>query len=476
MSIEALPFVNWIFWTALSAGTLLVVGVTELLGGTTSGYRLFMAWLLAAFAAVLLLSELTLSSGTAVDASTETRRMLVLAFAAVTAAYLIAMARLPRAGLAIAGGLVGVLALATLAAGSPTLSPLLFSVQLALAALALGAVNAAMLLGHWYLVTPKLSPAPLRRMMWLLLAALLLQVLIFVVAVVTVSSGPLGGPIGWLTWLRLAVGILLPIGITVLAILASRAPSLQASTGLLYISLAFIMAGSIAAASITYLTGVPIWARCRSRSAPLPSCASFRPIARCSRCPIRPGSRAHGRPWPRRIRPWRRIGPSFGRRWAGPMRIGRGAVGWRRGRLPAPVSGGATMTLTDEAIDVAALEERLAGPGHGAVVTFVGRARNTADDGREVLELEYDVYPEMAIGVLTDIATEAESRWGAAVGVAHRTGLVPIGEAAVAIVTAAPHRSAAYEANRYVIEAIRSGCRSGEERFADGSEWKRPGA
>ena len=130
--------------------------------------------------------------------------------------------------------------------------------QLALAALALGAVNAAMLLGHWYLVTPKLSPTPLRRMMWLLLAALLLQVVIFVVVLVAVSSGPLGGPIGWLTWLRLAVGILLPIGITVLAILASRAASLQASTGLLYIGLAFIMAGSIAGASITYLTGVPI--------------------------------------------------------------------------------------------------------------------------------------------------------------------------------------------------------------------------
>jgi hypothetical protein len=260
MSVEALPFVNWIFWAALSAGTLLVVGVTELLGGTTSGYRLFMAWLLAAFAAVLLLSELNLSAGTALDASTAgTRRVLVLAFVAVTAAYLIAsMARLPRSGLAIAGGLVGVLALATLAAGSPTFSPLLFSVQLALAALALGAVNAAMLLGHWYLVTPKLSPAPLRRMMWLLLVALLLQVVIFVVAVVTVSSGPLGGPIGWLTWLRLAVGILLPIGITVLAIMASRAPSLQASTGLLYIGLAFIMAGAIAGASITYLTGVPI--------------------------------------------------------------------------------------------------------------------------------------------------------------------------------------------------------------------------
>ena len=81
------------------------------------------------------------------------------------------------------------------------------------------------------------------------------------------------------------------------------------------------------------------------------------------------------------------------------------------------------MTLTDEAIDVAALEERLAGPGHGAVVTFVGRARNTADDGREVLELEYDVYPEMAIGVLTDIATEAESLGsGGRRGPSHRAG------------------------------------------------------
>src|SRR5262245_45203773 len=104
-----------------------------------------------------------------------------------------------------------------------------------------------------------------------------------------------------------------------------------------------------------------------------------------------------------------------------------------------PVSGGAIMTLTDEPIDVAAIEAELARPGHGAVVTFVGRARDTADDGRGVLELEYEAFPEMAISVMSQITAEAESRWGAAVGVVHRTGVVPIGEAAVAIVTAAPH-------------------------------------
>jgi hypothetical protein len=259
MDLEALPFVNWIFWAALTSGSLLVVGGTELLGGTTRGYRLFMAALLTACAAVLLLSELNLSPGTVADETAGARRALVWALTALTAAYLLAsIAKLPRGGLALAAGLAGIVALATLAAAGGTLSAPLFAAQLMLVALALGAVTAAMLLGHWYLVTPRLSPAPLRRMMWLLLVSLGLQALLFVVAVTAISSGPLGGPIGWLTWLRLVAGILLPIGITVLALLASRAASLQASTGLLYIGLALVMAGSIAGASLAYLTGVPV--------------------------------------------------------------------------------------------------------------------------------------------------------------------------------------------------------------------------
>jgi hypothetical protein len=259
MDLEALPFVNWIFWAALTSGSLLVVGGTELLGGTTRGYRLFMAALLVVCAAILLLSELNLSPGTVADATATLRRGLVVAVAALALLYLVAsIARLPRSGLATAAGSAGIFALATLAAAGGTLNAPLFAAQLILVALALGAVTAAMLLGHWYLVTPKLSPAPLRRMMWLLLGALGLQALLFVLAVTLVSSGPLGGPIGWLTWLRLVVGILLPIGITVLALLATRAASLQASTGLLYIGLALVMAGSIAGASLAYLTGVPV--------------------------------------------------------------------------------------------------------------------------------------------------------------------------------------------------------------------------
>jgi MoaE-MoaD fusion protein len=167
-----------------------------------------------------------------------------------------------------------------------------------------------------------------------------------------------------------------------------------------------------------------------------------------------------------------------------PARNGQ-AVGWEEqladgdeiAFLP-PVSGGAPQSgLTDGPIDVAALEQ-IASTRHGAVVSFVGRARDHADDGREVVELEYEAYPEMAERVLRELAAEAEARWpGSRVAVVHRVGVVPLGEAAVAIVAAAPHREEAYAASRHVIEAIKQRLPIWKrERFRDGSEWKRPGA
>jgi molybdopterin synthase catalytic subunit len=145
-----------------------------------------------------------------------------------------------------------------------------------------------------------------------------------------------------------------------------------------------------------------------------------------------------------------------------------------------PVSGGSDPTLiglSADPIDVAALE-RVVDRSHGAVVTFVGRARNRSDDGREVTALEYEAYPEMADATLRVIADEVTTRWpDCVVAVVHRTGTVPIGEAAVAIVTGAPHRGDAYDANRYVIEAIKDRLPIWKlEQFTDGSRWKRPGA
>ena len=252
---DALPFVNWLFWATLATGTLAVVAGTELLGGTTRGYRLFMAFLVTGFAAVLLVSDLNLPE----TVGESDRHLRTVLFCAGCALYLAAsLARLPRSWLGLATSAAGIAAIAAEALTFTSADPVLFLAQLVVAAVALGAVNASMLLGHWYLVTPRLSPLPLRRMMLLLLGSLVVQAVGFGYAVVAVGHELVAGPMGWLAWLRLLAGTLLPVGITVLAILASRSASLQATTRLLYVGLALIIAGSIAGSSITYLTGVPI--------------------------------------------------------------------------------------------------------------------------------------------------------------------------------------------------------------------------
>jgi MoaE-MoaD fusion protein len=143
--------------------------------------------------------------------------------------------------------------------------------------------------------------------------------------------------------------------------------------------------------------------------------------------------------------------------------------------LIPPVSGG-TFRVTEEPLSLHAVVEEVTDESAGAVATFLGTVRRESR-GRTVLYLEYEAYAEMAEQVLREIAEEVRAAFGAEVAVEHRVGLVPIGDAAVVIVTAAAHRGAAYDANRQVIEAIKQRLPVWKrERFADGSEWKRPGA
>jgi molybdopterin synthase catalytic subunit len=91
----------------------------------------------------------------------------------------------------------------------------------------------------------------------------------------------------------------------------------------------------------------------------------------------------------------------------------------------------------------------------GAVVTFLGLVRNH-NQGRRVLFLEYEAYAPLALKTFEQIADEAAARWpGIGLALHHRTGRVEIGEASVAIVTASPHRAAAYAACRYTIERVK---------------------
>jgi molybdopterin synthase catalytic subunit len=114
-----------------------------------------------------------------------------------------------------------------------------------------------------------------------------------------------------------------------------------------------------------------------------------------------------------------------------------------------------TTYLQYSALDLNRLVTEVTDRERGGVVTFLGMVRNH-HDGRQVLRLEYSAYEAMAEAECARIVAEAEGRWPARVALAHRLGALAIGDAAVAIATAAAHRAEAFDACRYVIEEIKS--------------------
>lgn len=129
--------------------------------------------------------------------------------------------------------------------------------------------------------------------------------------------------------------------------------------------------------------------------------------------------------------------------------------------------------VTTEPIDPRRLEEAVARPEAGAILTFSGVARNSFE-GRAVHALEYEAYAEMAVPEMRRIAEEIASRWpGARVAMVHRTGRLDIGEASVVIAVSAPHRDEAYEAGRFAIDALKARVPVWKkEVYADGEAWK----
>jgi molybdopterin synthase catalytic subunit len=138
-----------------------------------------------------------------------------------------------------------------------------------------------------------------------------------------------------------------------------------------------------------------------------------------------------------------------------------------------PVSGGAgTCSLSDGPIDVGAVVARVSGPGMGGIVTFIGAVRNRAR-GRDIRHLEYESYPEMAEREMQRIADAAAERWpGTRVAIAHRAGHLEIGDLAVVIAVAAPHRAEAFEACRYAIDTLKETVPIWKKEVAtDGEYW-----
>jgi len=125
--------------------------------------------------------------------------------------------------------------------------------------------------------------------------------------------------------------------------------------------------------------------------------------------------------------------------------------------LIPPVSGGSaaagpvrSVRVTEEPLDVAAASAAVRDPRAGAVVLFEGVTR-------EVPELDYEAYAEMAVERLGAIAEEEVARHGlCAAAVEHRVGTVPLGEPSVIVAASAPHRGEAFAGARALIDRVKA--------------------
>ena len=270
---QSLGFINWTVLAGLAVGAFVAVVAARFRTEATKGYLGFTAFSAAAFAALAHLSDggiPVLADGfaaVATDPAWETPRRIALAsLAALSLAYSIALFRGRRAAPLAGAGLVAaaaVLITAGLSWGGGGLGSTLLALELGALAIGLGGVWAAMILGHWYLVTPKLPEAPLVRVARWLGLALVIQLVLFVLWI-GFGAGPggtpafaaLAGPWALLVWLRLLVGLVFPLVVSWAAIQTARSRSMESATGLLYINVGTIAVGTILAAGLYFGAGL----------------------------------------------------------------------------------------------------------------------------------------------------------------------------------------------------------------------------
>jgi molybdenum cofactor biosynthesis protein MoaC/molybdopterin converting factor subunit 1 len=116
-----------------------------------------------------------------------------------------------------------------------------------------------------------------------------------------------------------------------------------------------------------------------------------------------------------------------------------------------PVSGGAGpfARVTADPISTEQVLPRVASPAAGATVVFIGSTR-------EVSELDYEAYTEMAEKRIAEILGEIVSAHGLEAAAAeHRIGTVPLGEPSVIVAASAGHRAEAFAGAREAIDRIK---------------------
>jgi len=273
-SSDTLPYTLFLILAELGLGGLIVMAAVDVRGAATRGFikaTTVMAPIVLGLATwVALTLEGDVVEGYRLD--TGPRAALAVCMVALTAGSVAHNVLLytdrERAarvlGVALSVLAIVVLLLTAIMLRLPAWGMGLVFLSLLAGTLAVGLAAVGLTLGHWYLVTPRLPARPLNEITLALLVVIAAQVVLLGVALaVPVDDTPIGGRDRPLAddvtfWLRIVVGLALPLIFGVMAYASSRIRSMMAATGLLYLVTALVLAGEIGARALFFDSARPI--------------------------------------------------------------------------------------------------------------------------------------------------------------------------------------------------------------------------
>ncbi len=270
MNTEAMPHTLLIILAELTVGSLIIIESIDARGLVTRGFVRLSAASIWAVAGLTWWLAVALPSGSDVDgypidtsALTAVRWSAFLVFAFVLPYTLFSLGSSRAATLAwgAVSAITGFVLLFSLAAlvALPTWGYPGAAISLVVGAFAVGGVSTAMLLGHWYLVTPRLPERPLVIVTLGLMAALLIQGLLLIINLIVpvrevpASHSDLGLSENPAFWLRILV-LLFPIVLSWMAWQSSRERAMNAATGLLYLAMGAVLGGELLARGLLFVS------------------------------------------------------------------------------------------------------------------------------------------------------------------------------------------------------------------------------
>src|SRR6478672_5292144 len=110
--------------------------------------------------------------------------------------------------------------------------------------------------------------------------------------------------------------------------------------------------------------------------------------------------------------------------------------------------------ILDSALSVESAVKFVTDPAAGGIDVFLGTTRaEKSSHGHDLLALDYEAYPEMAIARLKFLTNEARKRWPITkIAILHRVGRVAVGEPSVIIAVSCPHRAESFDACKFLID------------------------